>query len=978
MFSLTACGGGGGGSSRSVLTYKVGGVVNGLVGSGLSLQNNGESLPINSDGSFVFGTSLSEGESYAVSVMTQPDNPQQVCTIIQGAGLVQTQDITNIEVNCLTGQFTVGGTVSGLVGSGLILQNKGGNDLTVSGNGSFTLNAAFGSGETYLVTVLTHPSAPAQTCSVFNGSGSVSNANVSNVAISCNTGSSTVGGTVSGLSGTGLVLQNNGGNNISISANGSFTFSALIANGNNYNVSILTHPNSPTQLCSVSNASGTISGGSVSDVAVICATESYTLGGTVSGLSASGLVLQNNNGDDLPVAANGAFIFSTPLVDGGIYSATVLVHPTAQFCSVSNGSGTFNGANVNNISINCVSGATYSVGGLVSGIAAPGPGLVLQNNGGDNLTINDNGSFTFNTLLSDGAGYNVTLKTPSSTPNVGCSVSKGSGSISSANVSDVVVTCLQYDGAQKIENEVGSTGTPVLVSDSLGHVTVVWPQQDGANLNLWSTRFTIGIGWDANATKIDTEDLGPVEGVIVLIDNPGNVTVIWVQSEGIRSNLWARRFEVGTGWGGAQKIETGDGTVLPRGGFAGPEAVIDASSGEVTVVWSQKVSGGTVWNQWSNRYSGGGWGTAEMIEVGAGDLTGPSLVIDPLGNVTAIWGQLVSGGSLLDLWANRYDVVNGAWGAAQKIDTADDGNVKKPVIVSDHLGNLTVVWPQFDGAWDNQWSNRYTMGSGWGTAEKIEIEDAGNVFAAKLVVDASGHVMAVWKQNDSIRDSQRANRYTLGLGWGDAQKIETEDVGSVEDAVLVVDDFGNVTAVWTQFDNSPRKNLWANRYTAGTGVWNTAAEKIESDDSGDVVGTHSVLIDSLGNLTALWTQSDGAQNNIWANRYLITTGVWGAAEKIDTEDLGGGVLSNAFSAGLDATGNVTVVWIQNNGSLWNKWVNRYVVGAGWDTAEKMDTEDLGNVALGKLVVDGFGRVTAVWSQFTSADNRYNLWSNRID
>ncbi len=34
----------------------------------------------------------------------------------------------------------------------------------------------------------------------------------------------TVGGVVSGLSGTGLVLQNNGGNNLSINANGSFTF----------------------------------------------------------------------------------------------------------------------------------------------------------------------------------------------------------------------------------------------------------------------------------------------------------------------------------------------------------------------------------------------------------------------------------------------------------------------------------------------------------------------------------------------------------------------------------------------------------------------------------------------------------------------------------------------------------------------------------------------------------------------------------
>src|SRR5471030_3155950 len=34
----------------------------------------------------------------------------------------------------------------------------------------------------------------------------------------------TIWGSISGLSGTGLVLQNNGGNNLSMSANGSFTF----------------------------------------------------------------------------------------------------------------------------------------------------------------------------------------------------------------------------------------------------------------------------------------------------------------------------------------------------------------------------------------------------------------------------------------------------------------------------------------------------------------------------------------------------------------------------------------------------------------------------------------------------------------------------------------------------------------------------------------------------------------------------------
>jgi len=81
--------------------------------------------------------------------------------------------------------YTIGGTVSGLSGSGLVLKNNGGDDLNISGNGGFTFSAAITDGNAYAVTVSTQPSSPAQTCSVTNGSGTVSGSNVTNVSISC-------------------------------------------------------------------------------------------------------------------------------------------------------------------------------------------------------------------------------------------------------------------------------------------------------------------------------------------------------------------------------------------------------------------------------------------------------------------------------------------------------------------------------------------------------------------------------------------------------------------------------------------------------------------------------------------------------------------------------------------------------------------------------------------------------------------------
>lgn len=94
----------------------------------------------------------------------------------------------------------------------------------------------------------------------------------------------TVGGTVTGLTGSGLVLENNAGNNLPISAAGAFTFTASLASGARYAVTVITQPSSPTQNCVVSNGSGTVGTANITTVAVVCTTMSSSkLGPSVLG-----------------------------------------------------------------------------------------------------------------------------------------------------------------------------------------------------------------------------------------------------------------------------------------------------------------------------------------------------------------------------------------------------------------------------------------------------------------------------------------------------------------------------------------------------------------------------------------------------------------------------------------------------------------------------------------------------------------------
>ena len=90
------------------------------------------------------------------------------------------------------------------------------------------------------------------------------------------------------------------------------------------------------------------SGGSSNGV-----TPSYTIGGTVSGLSSSKtVVLQNNAGDNLTVSANGSFTFATSVASGAAYAVTVLTQPSGMTCTVSNGTGTAS-SNVSNVGVSC-------------------------------------------------------------------------------------------------------------------------------------------------------------------------------------------------------------------------------------------------------------------------------------------------------------------------------------------------------------------------------------------------------------------------------------------------------------------------------------------------------------------------------------------------------------------------------------------------------------------------------------------------
>ena len=343
--------------------------------------------------------------------------------------------------------YSIGGSVSGLGGT-LVLQDNGGDDLTLTANGAFTFNTPLANGAGYNVTVKTAPSG--QTCTVSNGSGTVSSANVTTVAVACSGGSGTI------TPGLDDFNRADGGLGAAWAAvaDGAMSIASQVVVGTSATAGDVRTAETYTsdQYSQIEVTATQLSGGQWIGPAVRAQN-----GGQDAYL---GIYFWNNGSPELRIYKRTAGAW-TQL--GNAYSSGPLAPSTKLRLTAVGSRISFSQDGVERIVVNDSSltggapglmsfgtatadnwaggNATapppmYSIGGSVSGL---GGTLVLQDNGGDDLTLTANGAFTFNTPLANGAGYNVTVKTAPSGQT--CTVSNGSGTVSSANVTTVAVAC---------------------------------------------------------------------------------------------------------------------------------------------------------------------------------------------------------------------------------------------------------------------------------------------------------------------------------------------------------------------------------------------------------------------------------------------------------------------------------------------------------------------------------------------------------
>ncbi|MBV8210404.1 MAG: hypothetical protein JO133_10120 [Burkholderiaceae bacterium] len=419
-------------------SYTLSGTISGLSASGLVLADDTSTVAVPSGAtSFTFNGVLTSGAPYSVSIQQRPSSLP--CSVANGSGTAGAANVTNVVVTCSSTSYMIGGTITGLTASGLVLANGSDTLNVAAGTSNFTMPQNVAAGGAYAVTVQTQPTG--ESCTVTNGTGTAT-ATVNNIAVSCSATGYLLSGKINGLTVGGLVLANNNSATIGpFSANTpSFSFGPVLTAGSNYSVTVQTTPTGLT--CNVAYGSGTAGAADVTNVVVTCSSEAYKLGGSITGLTASGLVLENNSADPISVLVNATnFQFDQLVAYSSQYSVSVATQPTGLSCGVSNGTGSMPANNVSSVTVTCSpQTSAYMVTGQINGLTQPGLQLKNQDNGDHVTVLAGANSFQLPTAVDSGTAYSVIV---AANP-IGetCNVANGDGTMGTTGVTNnIVVSC---------------------------------------------------------------------------------------------------------------------------------------------------------------------------------------------------------------------------------------------------------------------------------------------------------------------------------------------------------------------------------------------------------------------------------------------------------------------------------------------------------------------------------------------------------
>ena len=287
----------------------------------------------------------------------------------------------------------------------------------------------------------------------------------------------------------------------------------------------------------------------------------------------------------------------------------------------------------------------------------------------------------------------------------------------------------------------------------------------------------------------------------VVIDGPGNITVVWAEFLRVTSGYYyyyevyeirTIRYDTATASWSAPIALSGEDAAQPQVGIDG--------GGNVTVLWNRNLTvESSRWSSATNTWSA-------VAVVSTGQTYSPHMVVDAEGNVIAVWALANEG-----LRGARLSAQTGVWSppVVVAVDSESGGDLSGSLGV-DAAGNATLVYTQrfVSGRAAMLRSIQYLRSADtWGGAVDIAPRPfSGN---GQIAVDPAGNATVAWLGPDTtLQTARRAAGGDWGLG---------ASVGGLPSGPRIASDaIGNVFLLWSQ--RAPTHALQGARWSAMLGA----------------------------------------------------------------------------------------------------------------------------------------------------------------
>jgi hypothetical protein len=376
--------------------------------------------------------------------------------------------------------------------------------------------------------------------------------------------------------------------------------------------------------------------------------------------------------------------------------------------------------------------------------------------------------------------------------------------------------------------------SPLVNVDSAGNATVVWRRYRGGKLIYESAVRQAGGPWSTPSRFFG--GLEDAYGLQIAVDPPGNETAIWGRRVGRSTVVESATRSVGGSWSAPVTLSAaGAGSALVA---AGPE-------GNVTAVWLlEREEGWRSVVQSATRSAGGTWSAPVTLSPPRKDARSPQIALDPQGGATAVWEEEYSGAIESSTRSS-----GGIWSAPVAL-SANGVGAAWPQVAVDSQGNATAVWA--GSASNSRRIQTATRPAGGTWSAPVSISKAGHrhVQDPQIAVSPQGEATAIWQRsNGSYLIVQGATR-PAGGGWSRPVDITTGDGRGGQHLRLVVDSWGNATAIWEGYDTRPGPNfaIQAAKHPPG-GAWSRPTDISRWTTS---LGKPQIAVDPQGRSTAIW------------------------------------------------------------------------------------------------------------------------------